>query len=277
MNKSLKFKISIVIPVYNEAHNINACLDAIARQNSAFHEVIVVDNNSDDQTVELARQYTFVKIVKEPRQGVGYARDRGFAAATGDILARIDADTIVSDTWLHSIAEIFNAGSYQAVTGAVTYYGFRFNRLASNTDLAVRLTGKMLFSKMPFLLGSNMAITKNSWLETNANLCHSNRIHEDIDLAIHLQKLGYSCGFSSKMQVAISSRRYHSKAKDLASYAMALPRTYLLHGSGYYLPNVLLVFTCLALYLPIRKLMKIFSPIESAMSEPRVDPTTNIV
>src|SRR4051812_9489646 len=97
-------KISIVIPVYNEAQNLDACLRAIARQTTAAYEVIVVDNNSTDGSLAVAQTFPFVTVITERRQGIVHARDRGYNAARGDIIARIDADSLLPKDWLEHIA-----------------------------------------------------------------------------------------------------------------------------------------------------------------------------
>jgi glycosyltransferase involved in cell wall biosynthesis len=71
-------KISIIIPVYNEAESLNACLDAIANQTIKPYEVIVVDNNSLDDTRLVAKAYDFVTLISETKQGVVHARSTGF-------------------------------------------------------------------------------------------------------------------------------------------------------------------------------------------------------
>jgi len=98
-------KISIVIPVYNEESQLAACRDAISQQKESPFEVIVVDNNSTDSTVRVALSFPFVTLIREPRQGVMHARTTGFDAARGDIIGRIDADTILPPDWTESVLE----------------------------------------------------------------------------------------------------------------------------------------------------------------------------
>ena len=71
------------------------------------YEIIVVDNNCSDTTVDIAKCFEGIKIVSEPRQGLTYARDCGFNTATGDILARIDADTVVPKNWVERVVNEF--------------------------------------------------------------------------------------------------------------------------------------------------------------------------
>src|SRR5581483_6160102 len=115
-------KISIFIPVYNEADSLRGCLDAIALQDDMPDEVIVVDNNSSDNSVEIALKYDFVQLLQEPKQGVMHARKLGYDNAAGDIIARIDADTILPPDWLRNIKSVFMDPGIDAVSGIALYY-----------------------------------------------------------------------------------------------------------------------------------------------------------
>lgn len=102
--------ISVVIPAYNEEQYLGRCLTALARQTypADRFEVIVVNNNSTDATAEIARRYG-VRVIAEPRKGVAYARQAGFEAARGVIIASTDADTVVPPFWVARIAAYFRA------------------------------------------------------------------------------------------------------------------------------------------------------------------------
>lgn len=82
--------VSVIIPALNEARNLP---HVFARLPEEIHEVIVVDGHSVDGTVAVARELRpDVRIVMQSRRGKGNALACGFAAATGDIIAMIDAD-----------------------------------------------------------------------------------------------------------------------------------------------------------------------------------------
>jgi hypothetical protein len=83
-------RVSVVIPTLNEAKNIP---HVFARLPSDVYEIVLVDGNSADGTVEVARElYPEVRIVGQPGRGKGDALAAGFAAARGDIIVMIDAD-----------------------------------------------------------------------------------------------------------------------------------------------------------------------------------------
>lgn len=84
-------KLSVILPAYNEEESI---ADVICDfyETDFVDEIIVVDNNSKDKTVQVARRTKKARIVKEKRQGYGYAIWKGLEEAKGDILVTCDAD-----------------------------------------------------------------------------------------------------------------------------------------------------------------------------------------
>jgi glycosyltransferase involved in cell wall biosynthesis len=83
-------KLSVVIPALNEARNLP---HVFSRLPTGLHEVIIVDGRSVDDTIAVARRLRpDVRIITQSRSGKGNALACGFAAATGDIIAMVDAD-----------------------------------------------------------------------------------------------------------------------------------------------------------------------------------------
>jgi glycosyltransferase involved in cell wall biosynthesis len=87
-------KVSIIIPTMNEEEGIGPVIDdvkkAFAGTDIPF-EIIVVDTNSKDRTRDIAREKGAI-VIEEPRRGYGRAYKTGFANATGDVIATLDAD-----------------------------------------------------------------------------------------------------------------------------------------------------------------------------------------
>jgi glycosyltransferase involved in cell wall biosynthesis len=83
-------RISVVVPTLNEARNLP---HVFSRLPADLHEVIVVDGHSVDDTIAVARQLRpDVRVVQQTRRGKGNALACGFEAATGDVIAMVDAD-----------------------------------------------------------------------------------------------------------------------------------------------------------------------------------------
>ena len=87
------YKFSIIIPNYNEEKYIKRCLESIFNQtiNSAKYEVIVIDDGSNDNSIEIIKQYN-VKLLNSNRSGAGGARNIGFDNAKGKYIILLDAD-----------------------------------------------------------------------------------------------------------------------------------------------------------------------------------------
>jgi glycosyltransferase involved in cell wall biosynthesis len=109
--------ISIIIPAFNEESLIKPCLQSVteavnANRNFGFtHEVIVVDNNSTDNTANLAKQ-AGARVIFEPVNHIARARSAGATAARGDWLIFIDADCILSSELVKDIFQLIQEGKH---------------------------------------------------------------------------------------------------------------------------------------------------------------------
>jgi glycosyltransferase involved in cell wall biosynthesis len=122
-------KISIVVPAFNEEKLLPASLRAMNTSRSAFHErgweteLIVCDNNSTDRTAQVARTEGAC-VVFEPINQIGRARNCGAAAATGDWLLFIDADSQPSRELFTDVADAITSGQYIAGGATVRFDGW---------------------------------------------------------------------------------------------------------------------------------------------------------
>jgi len=101
--------LSVVIPNWNGAHHLPACLDALRRQTYPHVEVIVADNASTDDSLELLkRDYPEVRVMALSRNlGFTGACNAGLRAATGDLIALLNNDTEVDARWIETVVETF--------------------------------------------------------------------------------------------------------------------------------------------------------------------------
>ncbi len=232
MLQQTPFKVSVVIPCYNEEQQLPGCLEALAAQNLKAYEIIVVDNNSTDRTAQIAKSYG-AKIVSEPKQGLIPARNAGFNAATGDIIAKLDADSRPAPQWLDEVNKIFQKSSIQAATGTGFFYDapFKFFVRAYRNIFAVWVNRLALGHHM--LWGSNLALRKTAWLEIAPDCHNMPNIMEDLDLAAHIvQKYGKrAIVYRASMRVDVSARRAMSTLKKNWLYLSMWPRTLALHKS----------------------------------------------
>ncbi len=99
--------ISIVIPTYNASKFIPNLMNSIFKQAVEDMEVIIIDDCSTDNTVELAKEYPTKVIVMEQNGGPAKARNRGVAEAKGDIIFFLDSDVLVLDGTVQEVKEYF--------------------------------------------------------------------------------------------------------------------------------------------------------------------------
>lgn len=204
-------RISVVIPAYNEEKYIAACLESLAKQIVKPDEIIVVNNRSSDNTVNIAKQYQ-VRIVNEKHQGIIQARNRGFNEAKYDIIARTDADTVVPRNWIKKIKKSFSNEKVIAVSGSADFYDLpeviQNSKLPTKTVFKsyVQIIKKIL--RHDSLYGPNMAIRKSAWEKVKNSVCMNNKdVHEDVDLAIHLAPYG-EIKYDAGIVVQSSFRRF---------------------------------------------------------------------
>lgn len=111
--------VSIIVCTYNRCRYLEQTLNSIFALNEKNFEVIVVDNNSTDETSLVVGQYP-VHYIKELRQGVAYARNTGLAASLGQYIGFIDDDELIEPEWLTGMLKGFELGqNIGAVTGPV--------------------------------------------------------------------------------------------------------------------------------------------------------------
>jgi glycosyltransferase involved in cell wall biosynthesis len=227
----IRNRVSIVIPAYNEERYLPACLDAIAAQTIKPYEVIVVDNNSSDNTVKIAHAYPFVRVVSETRQGIVFARNAGFNAVTGDIIGRIDADTRLPSTWVAQLQTYFvKHPATAAVTGKGYFYDFGLRRTVSLLHTFTYYVTQGLISGMAILWGSNMALRREAWLAVADQCSTRTDIDEDIDLSLRLRRKHLVTAYESHLYAQMSLRRGNLAPGQIFSYLRSWPKNYLINN-----------------------------------------------
>jgi glycosyltransferase involved in cell wall biosynthesis len=146
-NYSMSQTVSVIIPTLNEARNLP---HVFARLPDGLHEVIVVDGNSIDDTVAIARRLRpDVQIVMQNRSGKGNALACGFAVATGDVIAMVDADGSADPAEIPRFVEAL-------LDGADFAKGSRFTVGGGSSDITRlrRLGNRMLGGLVNVLCGT---------------------------------------------------------------------------------------------------------------------------
>lgn len=200
---------SIVIPAHNEEAYIGDCIQSILNASvppDYSIEIIVVDNDSSDQTVARATQFPHVHIVHELRRGTNFARQAGTARAHGLLIAFIDADNRIPTAWIDTVVTLFDAnptlvlasGPYRFYDASLLhqYISAIYWRIAA---ALARVTGVMA-------VGGNMVIKKHA-LDSIGGFDTSITFYgDDTDIARRLRHTG-SVLFRTNLWLFSSARR----------------------------------------------------------------------
>ena len=199
-------KISFVIPAHNEEKLIGQCLASVfkeiertrregSRTSLTLFEVVVVDNASTDRTREEALKFKNVTVVRENLKGLVYARRAGWVATDGDIVANIDADTMLPPGWLQKVMTEFEKDkNLVALTGPYSYYDF--NTL-QNIIVKVWYFPGWLFNlisqplgRAVMLQGGNFVLRRDAWERAGGFDTSIAFYGEDADVARRISKYG---------------------------------------------------------------------------------------
>ncbi|MGQ5695364.1 glycosyltransferase [Rhodococcus erythropolis] len=228
--------LSVVIPVYNEEKYLKRCIDALLKQIDFITEIVVVDNNSNDSSVSILKEYSErfdkVKFISESVPGVVHARNAGFDITKSSLIGRIDADTVVSDGWAKCVIDFF---TYRDDISGATGLSYLYETPISNyrtrsLDRQVE-RGKIRDARpLPMLQGNNMAIRRDAWYSVRDVVSVSDQIHEDIDLTMCFIEKNLAIVQLLGMRAEISGRRGWTSPLEYARYIGASRRTYGRHG-----------------------------------------------
>jgi glycosyltransferase involved in cell wall biosynthesis len=184
--------VSVVVIVLNGAPSIRRCLEALARQSYPLdrYEIIVVDNGSNDGTVELAEQYP-VRIVHEAKRGYAPARNAGVKAAAGEIVAFTDVDCVAEPDWLWELTRPYQDAVVGVVGGPVRSYLPAAPTLVETFIDRARFVGQGVARPdglLPFLVTRNVSYRK-TLLEQAGLFDEHLPACEDVDMCRRVQVL----------------------------------------------------------------------------------------
>ncbi|MEM9324820.1 MAG: glycosyltransferase [Bacteroidota bacterium] len=171
-------KISVVVPVRNEAQNILALLDDLAHQDhqTELFEVIVVDDHSEDQTISLVKEFARVTTINLRYVSLGNAYGKkaaaslGVESATGEVILCTDGDCRVPSSWVRTYAAYFHKHEPKMVSGPVRMVGDRLFDVYQALDFSSLIVfGAATLQKgyASTCNGANMAYSKRAFLAVN--------------------------------------------------------------------------------------------------------------
>ena len=203
ITSSASRSISVVIPLYNKAAEVERALRSVVGQSIAVGEIIVVDDGSTDGSSDIVREFIAkhpeagIRLISQPNAGVSAARNRGIAEAKGDYVALLDAD----DEWLTGyVAEVCRLMEYYPSAAAYStsfYIVSRDRRVVAATPTTegyINPADEALRSRYPII--PSTATLSRAALQRIGGFPEGMRIGEDQWVWIRLMQLGERFCFS---------------------------------------------------------------------------------
>ncbi|GFN39514.1 MAG: glycosyltransferase [Marine Group I thaumarchaeote] len=189
--------VSIIVPAYNEEKVIDRTIKSLLNLDYSKKEIIVVDDGSEDQTLEIAKRYKgLINVLHKENGGKAYALNYGISHAKGEIIVVVDADTILRKDVILPIVRTFATNGNVAAVGGNVKVRNRVNWITWCQALEY-ITGINIMRRAFDILGAiNMvpgalgAFNKSRLASVGS---YSNdTVVEDFDLTVRLSKAGYA-------------------------------------------------------------------------------------
>ncbi len=226
--------ITVAIPTYNGENRLPKVLEKLRSQTAteSFNwEIIVIDNNSNDSTSKVVKEYQNtwkypypLKYVFEPKQGLVWARKRAIEEANGELVAFLDDDNLPDNNWVAAAHSFGQEHPKAGVYGGQIHGDFEvqppenFQRIES--FLAIKRCGAepILYEPQNLRLppGAALVVRKQAWCESvpdtpvlTGRIGKSLSQGDDYEISLHIHKAGWEIWYNPAMQTyhQIPSRR----------------------------------------------------------------------
>jgi glycosyltransferase involved in cell wall biosynthesis len=204
-------KFSVIIATYNRANYIAATLESLKAQEFRDFEVIVVDDGSTDNTLELLKPHSaWLKIFREQNRGPGKARNLAVSQATGEYLAFLDSDDIWFPWTLSTFAEVTEQHGNPDLIAAKLRVFFEDKELAVVKREPLRVESFPDYyasSHKRYFVGACMMVVRREKFENLGGFSERRMYAEDCDLAL---RFGVVKGFVQIIAPVTFGYRQHA-------------------------------------------------------------------
>lgn len=134
----MKYKVSVIVPIYNVEKYLTRCLDSILNQKLDSYEIVMVDDGSTDNSLLIAKEYerkykNQIQVISQPNKGAGGARNTGIAHAQGEYLLFVDSDDVIKKNTLKILYEKINKANADIAFFGLEYADEKGNTIFSQT------------------------------------------------------------------------------------------------------------------------------------------------
>jgi len=199
-------RVSVVVCAYNEASNLEVCLDSLMQVDYPELEVVVVDDGSTDETLNIARRFPF-HVLAVPHAGLSVARNAGTRECNGEIVAFLDADAACHPEWPYHLALSMEDDGVAATGGPNLPRpdaGLVERAVHASPGNPVEVLSKP--DRAEHLAGCNCAVRRDLLLACGGFQADFTSAGDDVDLFWRLLDSGNGVGFSPAAQVRHARR-----------------------------------------------------------------------
>jgi glycosyltransferase involved in cell wall biosynthesis len=217
---------TVAIPTYNGEHRLPDVLDRLQIQIGVEHlswEVIVIDNNSSDNTAKVVQHYQTLwsancplRYAVEKRQGAAFARQCAVEMATGEFVGFLDDDNLPAPNWVAAAYAFGRAYPQAGAYGSQIHGDFEvsppqdFKRIALFLAIVERGSRPTRYEPRKKILppGAGLVVRRQVWLDTVPKQLVLNNAgkqaglaSEDLEVGLYIQKAGWEIWYNPEMQV----------------------------------------------------------------------------
>lgn len=229
--------VSLYVPCYNVAHTVGRVLDGVLAQTHRPNEVIAIDDGSTDDTLEVLKRFTSVRVIRhEKNRGLAAARNTAFQNARYPIVAALDADAVPESNWLATLLGHFDEDRTAMAGGAL--FESQIHSLADRWRAAhaTQSWGEGTLLNPSFMFGNNSLVRLQTWKEIGGYNENFRTNGEDADFSRRLREQGWNTVFDGSAivnhlrtddlrSIARTMWRYHFYGSSLAGKKATLRRT----------------------------------------------------
>lgn len=217
--------VSVIIPIYNVARYVDACVGSVTKQTYSNLEIVLVDDGSTDESAGLcddwAQKDSRIKVIHQENQGLSAARNAGTASSTGNYITFVDGDDELDETCIDTLWRLTNQGEIPYTQCEYGELIKEEKRLHGDQETKGELSASS-FIRSPYYL--TMACGKLIRREiVEQYLFPVGKIHEDVAVMPRMcyasKRVAYICKslyFYNERQESINaSGRYYLKHLDI--------------------------------------------------------------
>jgi len=204
--------ITLAIPYFNAAVFIGTALESVDNQTYLPEEIIVVDDGSTDESMDIVKRFPHVRVISHSRNyGIAAARNTAWENATGDIVAFIDADTIAHPRLLEILAGCYSTSDIAGVGGRGIEIMQNNQYDKWRKDVLFQGWGENYKSNVHFLFGICSSYRKNILKKLGGFDTFFKVSGEDMDFCFRVNQAGFRLVYHPEAVV------YHLRADDRRS------------------------------------------------------------